>query len=97
MKAPTLIRSSERNDDESRVQQISLEWPLELPWGNRYSLQTEPALEEALLSGAAVAIGVSGGKDSRACAIAVNEHLDRITHRGPQILIHADLGRVEWR
>lgn len=79
------------------MQQISLEWPLELPWGNRYSLQTEPALEEALRSGAAVAIGVSGGKDSCACAIAVNEYLDRITHRGPRILIHADLGRVEWR
>jgi 3'-phosphoadenosine 5'-phosphosulfate sulfotransferase (PAPS reductase)/FAD synthetase len=79
------------------VQQISLEWPLEFTWGDRYGLQTSPALEEVLRDGAAVAIGVSGGKDSCACAIAVNDHLDRITHCGPRILIHADLGRVEWR
>ena len=79
------------------MQQIPLEWPLELAWGNRYCLQTAPALEDALRSGAPVAIGVSGGKDSCACAIAVNEYLDRITHHGPRILIHADLGRVEWR
>ncbi len=79
------------------MQPISLEWPLEFAWGNRYCLQTEPALEDTLRSGAAVAIGVSGGKDSCACAIAVNEYLDRITHHGPRVLIHADLGRVEWR
>uniref|UniRef100_A0A6H1ZK70 Putative phosphoadenosine phosphosulfate n=1 Tax=viral metagenome TaxID=1070528 RepID=A0A6H1ZK70_9ZZZZ len=44
-----------------------------------------------------VAIGVSGGKDSDACAIAVSRHLDRIGHTGPRVLIHADLGRVEWK
>ncbi len=79
------------------MQQISLNWPLEFPWGNRYCLQTTPALEEALHDGAAVAIGISGGKDSCACAIAVNDYLEGIRHRGPRILIHADLGRVEWR
>lgn len=78
------------------MQQISLAWP-EFPWENRYGLQTTPALEEALRDGAAVAIGVSGGKDSCACAIAVNDYLEGIRHRGPRILIHADLGRVEWR
>lgn len=44
-----------------------------------------------------VAIGVSGGKDSDACAIAVSRYLDQFGHTGPRVLIHADLGRVEWR
>jgi len=43
-----------------------------------------------------VAIGVSGGKDSDAVAIAVARHLDAIGHAGPRVLIHSDLGRVEW-
>jgi len=76
---------------------MPLVWPSEFAWGNQYDLQTTPELEEALRNDAAVAIGVSGGKDSCACAIAVNDHLDRIAHHGPRILIHADLGRVEWR
>jgi 3'-phosphoadenosine 5'-phosphosulfate sulfotransferase (PAPS reductase)/FAD synthetase len=44
-----------------------------------------------------VAIGVSGGKDSDACAIAVDRYLNDIGHRGPRVLVHADLGRVEWK
>ncbi len=43
-----------------------------------------------------VAIGVSGGKDSDACAIATMRHLDSVGHTGPRVLIHSDLGRVEW-
>lgn len=46
---------------------------------------------------APVAIGVSGGKDSCALAFATVEHLDAIGHTGPRLLIHADLGRVEWK
>ncbi|MCZ2075021.1 MAG: phosphoadenosine phosphosulfate reductase family protein [Bryobacterales bacterium] len=46
---------------------------------------------------AAVAIGVSGGKDSSAVAIRAVEYLDSVGHRGPRILIHSDLGRIEWR
>lgn len=46
---------------------------------------------------APVAIGVSGGKDSSALAFAVTDHLERVGHAGPRILIHADLGRVEWK
>lgn len=45
---------------------------------------------------APVAIGVSGGKDSCAAAIATVEHLRAVGHKGPVVLIHADLGRVEW-
>lgn len=50
-----------------------------------------------LATNAVVAIGVSGGKDSVAAAFAVVEHLDRIGHTGPRLLIHADLGAIEWR
>jgi hypothetical protein len=28
--------------------------------------------------------------------MATFEHLDRIGHAGPRLLIHADLGSVEW-
>lgn len=55
-----------------------------------------------IASDAPVAVGVSGGKDSCAAAIAVVEHLDRVGHRGPRLLVHAHLGDddpaadVEW-
>ncbi|MFT4196992.1 MAG: hypothetical protein QM601_03625, partial [Pseudoxanthomonas sp.] len=55
-----------------------------------------PAIAGLLGQQAAVAVGVSGGKDSQAAAIATFEYLDRIGHAGPRILIHADLGMVEW-
>ena len=51
---------------------------------------------------APVAIGVSGGKDSCAAAIAVVEYLRKVGHQGPVVLVHADLGdadpalNVEW-
>jgi 3'-phosphoadenosine 5'-phosphosulfate sulfotransferase (PAPS reductase)/FAD synthetase len=44
-----------------------------------------------------VAVGVSGGKDSVACALAVDEYLFEVGHTGPRVLVHADLGVVEWR
>jgi 3'-phosphoadenosine 5'-phosphosulfate sulfotransferase (PAPS reductase)/FAD synthetase len=46
---------------------------------------------------AVVAVGVSGGKDSDACAIAVARHLDSVGHKGPRLLVHSDLGRIEWK
>ena len=55
-----------------------------------------PEANAALLANSPVAIGVSGGKDSSALAFATVEHLDAIGHRGPRVLIHSDLGRVEW-
>lgn len=55
-----------------------------------------PAIADLLGQQAAVAVGVSGGKDSQAAAIATFDYLDRIGHVGPRILIHADLGMVEW-
>ncbi|SAK53250.1 hypothetical protein AWB82_01788 [Caballeronia glebae] len=56
-----------------------------------------PEVASLLTTGAVVAIGVSGGKDSIACALAVARHLDAIGHNGPRILVHSDLGRVEWK
>jgi 3'-phosphoadenosine 5'-phosphosulfate sulfotransferase (PAPS reductase)/FAD synthetase len=55
-----------------------------------------PTIDAALAAHAAVGIGVSGGKDSQALAWRTIEYLDEIGHRGPRVLIHADLGRVEW-
>lgn len=54
-------------------------------------------IRHLLAADAAVAVGVSGGKDSAALAIAVDRHLRATGHAGPRILVHADLGRVEWR
>lgn len=53
-------------------------------------------VEAALRSGAAVAFSVSGGKDGSAAAAATLHYLDCIGHAGPRLLIHSDLGRVEW-
>lgn len=55
-----------------------------------------PTIAELIAGGAPVAIGVSGGKDSQAAALATFEHLDRVGHTGPRILIHSGLGIVEW-
>lgn len=62
-----------------------------------YDVAIAPDVEALLAAGAPVAIGVSGGKDSAAAAFATVEHLDRIGHAGPRVLVHSDLGRVEWR
>ena len=40
---------------------------------------------------------MSGGKDSAATGLATIDYLEDVGHRGPRVLIHSDLGRVEWR
>ena len=60
------------------------------------AITTTPEIDQLLARNAVVAIGVSGGKDSDACAIATSEYLDMIGHTGPRLLVHADLGSVEW-
>src|SRR3546814_1701399 len=50
-----------------------------------------------LAKNSVVAVGVSGGKDSDACAIAVDAYPNQIGNTGPRLLTHADLGRVEWK
>jgi len=59
-------------------------------------VEVDATIAELLAADAPVAIGVSGGKDSCAAAIATVEHLRAIGHKGEVVLIHADLGRVEW-
>jgi 3'-phosphoadenosine 5'-phosphosulfate sulfotransferase (PAPS reductase)/FAD synthetase len=56
-----------------------------------------PELDALLARGAPVAIGVSGGKDSSAAAAQVLAYLDCMGHPKTQrLLIHADLGLIEW-
>ncbi|MGX9182009.1 phosphoadenosine phosphosulfate reductase domain-containing protein [Mesorhizobium sp. BHbdii] len=59
-------------------------------------LAITPAMEALIATGSPVAIGVSGGKDSQASALSVCEHLDRVGHTGPRLLVHSHLGSVEW-
>ncbi|MBL8580628.1 MAG: phosphoadenosine phosphosulfate reductase family protein [Rhizobiaceae bacterium] len=60
-------------------------------------LASDPQITSMIAAGTPVAIGVSGGKDSQAAVLSVFEHLDRVGHAGSRILVHADLGTVEWR
>ncbi len=55
-----------------------------------------PDVDTLLAANAPVAIGISGGKDSDAVAVAVDKHLNAIGHNGPRVLIHSDLGAIEW-
>jgi len=66
-------------------------------WTPAREVLVNPEITSALEGGAAVAIGVSGGKDSAATALATIDYLEDAGHRGPRVLIHSDLGRVEWR
>jgi len=61
-----------------------------------YGVAVSPEINEAIEANAPVALGVSGGKDSCAMAFAVDDHLNEVGHHGQRILIHADLGTVEW-
>lgn len=61
------------------------------------NIATDPRIDAFLADDSPVAIGVSGGKDSCAVAFATIEHLDAIGHKGERILIHSDLGAVEWK
>ena len=65
-------------------------------------VELDDAVRALIAADAPCAIGVSGGKDSAASAIAVVEHLRAVGHKGPVVLVHADLGDpdpaldVEW-
>ena len=54
-------------------------------------------IDAALAEHAPAYVGVSGGKDSQALAYRVCSHLDAIGHMGQRVLIHSDLGRIEWK
>lgn len=53
-------------------------------------------IEDMLSCSCAVAIGISGGKDSQACALRLMQYLNEVGHTGPRVLVYADLGSVEW-
>lgn len=60
------------------------------------SIAVTPQIQSLISTGSPVAIGVSGGKDSQAAALATFRALDFARHAGPRVLIHSDLGSVEW-
>ncbi len=55
-----------------------------------------PLITRALTRGAALAISISGGKDSQAMLRLLVTHPDRPHWTGDRFAIHADLGRAEW-
>lgn len=61
-------------------------------------VELTPEINAALSLGldCVVAIGVSGGKDSTAVALATVAHLKSIDFQGRTVLIHSDLGKTEW-
>lgn len=61
------------------------------------SIATTVDIDALIAANAPVAIGVSGGKDSQGAALATVAYLDSMGHSGPRVLIHSDLGVVEWR
>lgn len=73
-----------------------LPWPIEVKVASLPPMVTAPEVERLLAAGCPVAIGVSGGKDSAVTAFATQTYLNEIGHTGPRLLIHSDLGRVEW-
>lgn len=58
------------------------------------SVCTTQEVQSLLANCAPVAVGVSGGKDSHAVAWAMAQYLK--DYHAPKVLIHADLGSVEW-
>lgn len=62
-----------------------------------FGVATTPEIDAMLLANTVVSIGVSGGKDSVATALRLDDYLREIGHTGPKLLIHSDLGSVEWQ
>jgi 3'-phosphoadenosine 5'-phosphosulfate sulfotransferase (PAPS reductase)/FAD synthetase len=69
----------------------------QVPSHGNYPLAISLEIAEQLATNAPVALSTSGGKDSSAMTLAVSTYLDEIGHRGPRLLIHSDLGRIEWK
>ncbi|MFC5510994.1 hypothetical protein ACFPOU_07635 [Massilia jejuensis] len=79
------------NDRVFPVQLLTRHFGAEIP-----PVAVTPEINDLLARNSVCAVGASGGKDSDACAIAVHKHLNAIGHTGPRILVHSDLGRIEW-
>jgi 3'-phosphoadenosine 5'-phosphosulfate sulfotransferase (PAPS reductase)/FAD synthetase len=65
--------------------------------GDRFPISITPEIATMLAQNAPVAIGVSGGKDSSAVAIRLVAYLKEIGYAGEVVLIHSDLGCIEWK
>ncbi|RYF78868.1 MAG: hypothetical protein EOO39_00165 [Cytophagaceae bacterium] len=61
-----------------------------------YPVATDEHVDPLLKTNMPVAMGISGGKDSTAMAWATTNHLNLMGHTGPRLLIHSDLGKIEW-
>ena len=79
-----------------RIQQLDLFSPA-IAASGLYDVAVTPEVTAWLKEGAVAALGLSGGKDSTALALRLAEYLDEIGHKGPRVLIHSDLGVVEWK
>lgn len=60
------------------------------------TVNLSPEVSDFLSTNPVCAVGISGGKDSHACLLAVHEYLDSIRYEGVRLAVHADLGRTEW-
>jgi 3'-phosphoadenosine 5'-phosphosulfate sulfotransferase (PAPS reductase)/FAD synthetase len=78
--------------------QLGLLEPLAESATERYGISINQEIADLLLDPlSTLALSTSGGKDSIAMAHRVNTYLDEIGFKGVRVLIHSDLGRVEWR
>lgn len=57
----------------------------------------DPTIDRLADQNAVFSIAISGGKDSTVAALLVNDYLNERKHTGPRVLIHSDLGSVEWK
>ena len=60
------------------------------------TINIPPVIQQALISGATLAISISGGKDSQALLNALAQARRGCNWPGPYFTIHAHLGRAEW-
>lgn len=60
------------------------------------ALSVPPCIETALGAGGALAISISGGKDSQALLVSLLDEVRARGWRGSVYAIHAHLGRAEW-
>ena len=87
MLAPTLFEDSRTTTAE----------PMELSIDSMLSMSPEIQTALAENENCVVAIAISGGKDSSIAALVVVYFLLSIGFKGKIVLIHADLGSVEWQ
>ena len=62
-----------------------------------FQVQVSPTIADLLRNNVPVSFSTSGDKDSSAMALATSAYLDELGHQGQRLLIHSDLGRLEWR